>query len=241
MALPEILLWAFAISSAAWLLSYKLPYSVGLAKYRVAGSGLLMSVSALLAPLFLLLWLLHTFVLELYRIPSSSMLPNYLPGDFVLVAKSSYGLRLPGMRRTIFGSVGPMHGDVVVVRHPEQSEVRYIKRVVATSGEELTYRNKRLYINGVELGYGIPEAYTGLGRSSMLYGAMSVQEANDYTILLMPVAVAEPQGLDLLVPDRHLFVMGDNRDYSQDSRDWGAVHESLLIGRVVLVIRPASF
>lgn len=189
-------------------------------------------------PVLLIILLFRSFLFEPFKIPSGSMMPTLLIGDFILVNKYSYGLRVPVLN-TRFVSIGePVRGDVVVFKYPKQPSINYVKRLVGLPGDEITYRNRQLFINGkpAELKPVFP--YVGAGSNAKANGALifrEVLDGLDHQILVGdPSGGRGPEGT-WVVPEGHYFMMGDNRDNSEDSRVWGAVPERLLVGRASLV------
>lgn len=196
----------------------------------------LIEYSRSLFPVLLIVLLFRSFLFEPFKIPSGSMIPTLLIGDFIVVNKFAYGLRLPVTNTRIVPIGEPYRGDVVVFRYPVDPKVNFIKRLVGLPGDTITYRDKKLFVNGERV-----EA-TELGR----YSSMEVKcatprpDAERLTEALGPVShdilVHEGSGSrngQWEVPDGHYFVMGDNRDRSNDSREWGFVPEENLMGRAV--------
>ncbi|HQD57078.1 MAG TPA: signal peptidase I [Candidatus Competibacteraceae bacterium] len=199
-------------------------------------------------PVILAVLVLRSFIVEPFRIPSESMVPTLLKGDFILVNKFSYGLRLPVLNIQFAGSGRPERGDVVVFRYPREPSVAYIKRAIGLPGDHLAYRGKQLFINGqpvpltllpadpAEPGYQQFEEQLGPvkhriqvladGRWPMvgLWPGLQLQREADGSI-----------GWEYQVPDGHYFMMGDNRDNSSDSRVWGPLPEENLIGKAFLI------
>jgi signal peptidase I len=189
-------------------------------------------------PVLLLILLFRSFLAEPFKIPSGSMMPTLLVGDFILVNKFAYGLRLPVLNTKILSIGQPKRGDVFVFRYPENPKEDYIKRVIGLPGDEITYRNKTLYINGKE----IPESYLGpyagpseAGRS-MAGGQVKQEnlEGVEHRIMELPQVYIGHEGT-WKVPPGQYFAMGDNRDNSQDSRFWGFVPEANLVGRAFVI------
>jgi signal peptidase I len=183
-------------------------------------------------PVILAVLLLRSFLVEPFRIPSGSMMPTLLVGDFILVNKFSYGIRLPVLDTKIIEMGKPERGDVVVFRYPKDPNVDYIKRVVGLPGERVGYFNKVIYINGEAVGQVPSGVYVGKGSGVSMSGASKRQEKLgdvQHDILVMQRA----PGLEgeFVVPPGEYFVMGDNRDNSNDSRFWGAVPEANLVGK----------
>jgi len=188
-------------------------------------------------PVILIVLLFRSFLAEPFKIPSGSMMPTLLVGDFILVNKFAYGLRLPVLNTKIFDVGGPERGDVFVFRYPRNPKIDYIKRVIGLPGDEITYRNKTLYVNGKEIPQSYIGPYVGSGdegrkmagaeiRHEMLPGA-------EHDLLTWPLH-AGAEGT-FRVPAGHYFAMGDNRDNSEDSRYWGFVPEANLVGKAFVI------
>ncbi len=184
-------------------------------------------------PVLLVVFLLRGFVVEPFRIPSGSMLPSLYIGDFILVNKFAYGIKLPVLNKKIIDIDMPERGDVVVFRYPRDPSLDYIKRVIGLPGDHVAYYNKVLYVNNKPVARDYVGQYMGPGQTS----------ANDYTeklegaehsILLLPARPNNLQG-EWIVPEKTFFVMGDNRDNSNDSRVWGPVPENHLVGKAFMI------
>ncbi|HKJ10222.1 MAG TPA: signal peptidase I [Gammaproteobacteria bacterium] len=187
-------------------------------------------------PVILAVLLLRSFVVEPFRIPSQSMMPTLLVGDFILVNKFDYGLRLPVVDWKILPIGEPHRGDVAVFRYPRDPSVDYIKRIVGLPGDHIAYYNKTLYINGKEMKQVDDGSYMGVGAGVSMSGAKLRTEDLDgvkHHILTLP-NVTGLSG-DYVVPKGQYFVMGDNRDNSNDSRYWGTVPERDLVGKAFVV------
>ena len=186
-------------------------------------------------PIFLIVLVLRSFIFEPFRIPSASMMPTLLIGDFILVNKYEYGLRLPIIHKKIVDINIPKKGDVVVFRYPENPKIPYIKRIIGLPGDKITYYNKTLYINDILAEQTTSGEYSAYGSGLMMIGSLLISEdlgSIEYEILIDP----ERNSLEFetIVPDSHYFVLGDNRDNSKDSRYWGFVPEENLVGRAFL-------
>ncbi len=187
-------------------------------------------------PVLLIVLILRSFIAEPFRIPSGSMMPTLLHGDFILVNKFSYGIRLPVLHTKVWGNELPKRGDVIVFRYPEDPSLDYIKRVIGEPGDMLEYRNKTLYVNGQKMDQVDLGTYIGKGRDSQMSGASKKQENLDgveHEILINGLRLAIDN--TFTIPDGHYFVMGDNRDNSNDSRFWGTVPEKNLVGRAFMI------
>ena len=195
-------------------------------------------------PVILIVLVFRSFIAEPFKIPSGSMMPTLLIGDFILVNKFSYGLRLPVLGTKILSIGSPQRGDVFVFRFPnpdhdpkKQGE-DYIKRVIGLPGDEISYHNKTLFVNGKE----IPQSYLGPYEPG---GNSSGYEVHDETlpgvehhILKLPARLSK-EG-DWKVPAGQYFAMGDNRDNSEDSRYWGFVPEENLVGKAFVIWMNSS-
>ncbi len=183
-------------------------------------------------PVLLVVLLLRSFVVEPFHIPSSSMVPTLLVGDFILVNKFDYGLRLPVLHTKILGIGEPHRGDVMVFRFPPDPKVDYIKRVIGLPGDRIVYRNKTLYINGVQVPDRILGAYDGPDQLGAILRQEQLGKVT-HDIVTIP-GVASREGA-WTVPAGEYFVMGDNRDNSFDSRYWGFVPQKDLVGRAFFI------
>ena len=204
-----------------------------------------------LFPVILIVFLLRSFVFEPFKIPSGSMIPTLLIGDLILVNKFTYGLRLPVANTRLTEGHAVQRGDVVVFRYPPKPSVDYIKRVIGLPGDEVSYLNKRLTINGKE----VPQTAVSdfFDESTMEYFKQFNEQLGDvrHDIIVdtrRAAFIGNPdafpyrdncrysiEGVTCKVPEGHYFMMGDNRDNSLDSRYWGFVPEGNIIGRAFFV------
>jgi len=201
-----------------------------------------------LFPVFLIVLVLRSFIFEPFRIPSQSMMPNLWVGDFILVNKFSYGVRLPVLNAEIIDSGKPKNGDVAVFRYPVNPGINFIKRVIGIPGDHVVYKNKVLYINGAIMPQELLGPYIGKGSGKKMNAAALKNEnllGVNHELLLVP---QKPElshryfsefykngHIDLVVPEGQYFVMGDNRDESHDSRFWGLVPEDNLVGKAFMI------
>jgi signal peptidase I len=202
-------------------------------------------------PVILIVFLLRSFLIEPFKIPSSSMVPTLLVGDFILVNKYTYGVRLPVLNRKVIELGAPQRGDVMVFRYPEDTSLDYIKRVVAVPGDRIEYRNKRLSVNGTPVPVRQIEDYLSKERMQFSRRFVEKLDGTEHEVLLdedapalTPPARSFPfasncnynmSGLTCTVPPGHYFVMGDNRDNSSDSRVWGFVPDENIVGRAFFI------
>ena len=218
-----------------------------LAKRREARQGLLddgkepiaVDYSKAFFPVLAVVLILRSFVAEPFRIPSNSMMPTLLTGDFILVNKFTYGLRLPISNQKVLAMGEPARGDVVVFRPPHHPEQDWIKRIVGLPGDKISYRDGRLTVNGAPIAYTPIGSYQGRGNGAEMTGAQELSEQigeHVHRILLRTESPLLDQGEgDWVVPKGEYFVMGDNRDNSEDSRYWGFLPEQNLRGRAFLI------
>lgn len=201
-----------------------------------------------LFPIFFIVLILRSFIFEPFRIPSQSMMPNLWVGDFILVNKFSYGIRLPVLNNEIIDIGKPKNGDVAVFRYPVNPSINFIKRVIGIPGDHVVYRNKLLYINDQLIPQKMLGSYKGEGSGTKMNGALYKNEnllGVKHDILLTPnkpdmshmfFSLFFNNGdIDLVVPEGNYFVMGDNRDESHDSRFWGLVPEKNLVGKAFMI------
>ena len=187
-------------------------------------------------PVLLIVLVLRSFIAEPFRIPSGSMMPTLLHGDFILVNKFTYGLRWPVLHNKFWENNQPKRGDVIVFRYPENPSLDYIKRVIGVPGDRIDYRYKTLHINGVEMKQVDLGQFFGKGRDNQMTGADRKQE--DLVSLSHEMLIDKRRNSinkSWTVPDGHYFVMGDNRDNSNDSRVWGTVPEENLVGKAFMI------
>ena len=202
-------------------------------------------------PVILVVFLLRSFLVEPFKIPSGSMIPTLQIGDFILVNKYTYGIRLPVINKKVVELNSPQRGDVMVFRYPENPSLDYIKRVVGIPGDKISYMNKRLVINGQEVPLKRIDDYLNTDR--LYYSPRYVETLGTVTHEILieddaPPYVSQPSafpfrdechynstGVACVVPKGNYFVMGDNRDNSQDSRYWGFVPDENIVGRAFFI------
>lgn len=187
-------------------------------------------------PVLLIVLILRSFVAEPFRIPSESMLPTLHVGDFIVVNKFSYGVRLPVTYTRLVEVSSPERGDIVVFRYPREPSVNYIKRIVGLPGDQIAYYNRRVFVNGKAVPMERMGAYTPPGQNGRDDRLIEFRERlGDVThsVLLDPGG-GTLEG-EFVVPENHYFVLGDNRDHSNDSRRWGYVPAANLVGKAQMI------
>jgi signal peptidase I len=185
-------------------------------------------------PVILLVLLLRSFLAEPFRIPSGSMIPTLMVGDFILVNKFAYGLRDPVFHSKFLKVGAPKRGDVVVFRFPLDPTKDFIKRVIGLPGDRIAYRNKHLTVNGEAVPATADGVYTAGGSlPRVVYRFEEEIGSVKHRILVDPARAAED--FEYEVPAGHYFMMGDNRDGSDDSRRWGVVPERNLVGKAFFI------
>lgn len=202
-------------------------------------------------PVILIVFVLRSFLVEPFKIPSGSMIPTLLVGDFILVNKYTFGIRLPVINKKVIEVNNPQRGDVIVFRFPVDPSLDYIKRIVGVPGDKVAYLNKRLTINDQPIALRRVDDY--LDKEKLYYTPRFVEtlDAVQHEILVeddSPPFIAQTaqfpfrnnchynsEGVVCQVPPGHYFVMGDNRDNSQDSRFWGFVPDANIVGKAFFV------
>lgn len=188
-------------------------------------------------PVLVVVFLLRSFLVEPFRIPSTSLSPTLLKGDFILVNKFDYGIRLPVIHTKLWDIGEPKRGDIIVFRYPPNPSVDFIKRVIGVPGDKISYINKTLYVNGV------PQQQSVVGTQQAKDDddqAWQAQIRTEDLVGLKHQIYVDPTRnnqdvRDIIVPPHMYFVMGDNRDNSLDSRYWGFVPEKNIVGRGMLI------
>ena len=196
-----------------------------------AGEPAIVEYAKSFFPVLAAVFILRSFLFEPFQIPSSSMVPTLEVGDYILVNKFSYGIRLPVVRTKVFDLGAPERGDVMVFFPPHMNKTYYIKRVIGLPGDTISYRNKSLFVNGEP----VPREWLAAipdGRSRLHVGSETVAGETH----LMQVDMTRPaRDFTATVKPGHYFMMGDNRDNSSDSRVWGQVPEKDIVGKAVAV------
>jgi len=205
-------------------------------------------------PVIALVFFVRSFLYEPFKIPSGSMEPTLIAGDFILVNKFAYGVRLPVLNKKVIEIDQPKRGDVMVFRFPEDPSTDYIKRVIGVPGDKITYKNKRLTVNGQKLQYqnlpdylddaeDSPLAYrkrfsenlAGVQHDILNYEERPAYVRDPHNFPHRDMCTYDTEGFTCSVPPGHYFMMGDNRDNSGDSRYWGFVPDENIVGKAFFV------
>jgi signal peptidase I len=221
------LIWAVD----AWLLKPR----------RVAGGGappaepIVVEYARSFFPIILIVLLIRSFLFEPFRIPSDSMMPTLLDGDFIFVNKFGYGLRLPVLNTEIVSLGEPQRGDVVVFRLPSDPATNYIKRLVGLPGDRVVVREKRVYVNGEELPLRLDGMFEPMNSTPL--AQIAVEKLGDVEHRVLHIPERPSYDFDGVVPAGHFFMMGDNRDNSRDSRfpEVGFVPRENVVGKAVVI------
>ena len=245
-----VLLLAAIITGLLWLYDAKWAR-----KRRTAGEPepVVVDMARAFFPVIVVVFMIRSFWVEPFKIPSGSMKPTLLVGDFILVNKYTYGIRIPVINKKVLAVNDVKAGDVVVFRYPADPSVDYIKRVVGTPGDKVVYRGKRLTINGAPVPAQGAGFYTD-AELNYLRLPTFIEKLGEHNHQMMIVPAQPPvdlaqvrqfadrknceyndDGFSCTVPAGHYFMMGDNRDQSSDSRYWGFVPDDHIKGRAFLV------
>lgn len=188
-------------------------------------------------PILLIVFLFRSFLYEPFRIPSGSLKPTLLEGDFILVNKFDYGIRLPVIHKTIYKIHEPLRGDIIVFRWPPNPSYDFIKRVIGVPGDHISYINKILYVNGHEMPQTFMKEASDFDQTGNTFNVTQKEEnllGVKHAIFQNPnVTITDFK--DIVVPQGMYFAMGDNRDNSADSRYWGFIPEENIVGKAILV------
>ena len=251
MGFAAVLLLATTISGLIWGVDHFLLRP----KRGARAEPVVVEMARSFFPVILIVFLLRSFLYEPFKIPSESMLPTLQVGDFILVNKFTYGVRLPVINKKIVDLGAPERGDVMVFRYPEDPAKDFIKRVVGTPGDKIAYMQKRLSINGKAIETESLGTATEVDKRLGLRRFESFREKfgeKSHQMMVDPDAIGvrlsgvrqfpnrenceyNNDGVVCTVPAGHYFMMGDNRDNSDDSRYWGFVPEENIVGKAVRV------
>ena len=232
MSFPALMVTLVFVTGIIWLLDMFLwaPHRVKNQKEPLA-----VEYARSFFPIILVVLVIRSFIAEPFRIPSGSMLPTLHVGDFILVNKFTYGIRLPVLNSKIISLGEPERGDVLVFRYPKNPNVDYIKRVIGLPGDTVGYFNKTVYINGEAVSQDIQQ------KDIELLGLVPARNELRFEHLgeLGHAILVDPERRlvegEAVVPTGEYFVMGDNRDNSNDSRFWGTVPEENLVGKAFFI------
>ncbi|WP_250462926.1 signal peptidase I [Microbulbifer litoralis] len=226
---PLILLWLVVITGAIWLLD-----SLFLARRRESDTAepVLVEYAKSFFPVLAIVFILRSFVVEPFQIPSRSMVPTLQVGDFILVNKYAYGLRLPVSRTKVVDLGEPQRGDVMVFFPPHMNETYFIKRVIGLPGDKIELKDNVLYINGERAPQQLLQA---LPPANPQVEIMWEEIYGRRHLMAKHVRGGDFSNFSTTVPDGHYFMMGDNRDNSLDSRKWGFVPERDVVGKAFAI------
>ena len=249
-----ILFIALVVTGSIWLLDVLV---LKRGRDRDVPEPLLVEYAKSFFPVILVVFGLRSFLVEPFKIPSGSMMPTLLIGDFILVNKYTYGIRLPVINKKVVPLSNPERGDVIVFRYPADPGLDYIKRVVGVPGDVVEYRGKQLSINGQPirtvntgtysyvsngLNYITATVYdeylSDVGHTMMIESdkpPVNVRQGVDFPNRDSCSYNVDGEGFVCRVPDGHYFSMGDNRDASGDSRYWGFVPDENIVGKAFFI------
>jgi len=227
-----VMIIVLTITGLIWLLDIFV-----LSKKRAANAKdpILVEYSKSFFPVILLVFFIRSFIAEPFKIPSGSMMPTLLAGDFILVSKFSYGIRVPILNYTMIEVDKPKHGDVFVFHYPPKPSIDYIKRVVGLPGDVIEYKSKILYINDKKIEQIFVDKYPYVMNEIHQVEAKEFQEVLGHANHSILIHDLPGDNFKFEVPKGHYLAFGDNRDNSADSRVWGFVPEHNLVGRAFFI------
>jgi len=207
-------------------------------KTREKKPSVIVDTARSLLPILLIVVTLRSFIVEPFRIPSGSMMPTLEVGDFILVNKFIYGIRLPVLRKKIINISEPKRGDVFVFRYPERPWQNFIKRVVGLPGDIIKWDNDRLYVNNTLVAMEDKGPYTAIDQGGYKQEAIRYEEnltGKKHDIIIYKQPHGPIVSGSTVVPEGSYFAMGDNRFGSHDSRFWGFVPKENLVGKAMFI------
>ncbi len=239
---PLILVLATAITGLIWLLDILFLKPRRLKKLETAGQidestkeklleePVVVEYSISFFPVLAIVLVIRSFLFEPFQIPTGSMIPTLLVGDFILVNKYSYGVRLPVIGTKIVDVSEPQNGEIMVFIPPHQDEY-FIKRVVGIPGDRVRYQDKTLYINDEKQNQTFVAQIPPVNPRYLVYR----EKLGEFEHLIQRNPYRETRVEEWVIPEDHYFMMGDNRDQSSDSRYWGLVPEENIVGKAVAI------
>ena len=251
MGFAAVLLTATTLTGLIWLVD-----TLAFRKQRgaTAQDPVLVEMAKSFFPVILIVFMLRSFLFEPFKIPSGSMVPTLQVGDFILVNKYTYGIRIPVINKKIADMNSPQRGDVMVFRYPEDMSKDFIKRVIGTPGDTITYRDKRLTLNGKPVVTVATGSYTDTESGAVRFFETFTEQlaGKPHQMMVDPRfpsldlarvrqfpnksnCTYNDDGMSCKVPAGHFLMMGDSRDNSDDGRYWGFVPEENIVGKAVLV------
>ena len=239
---PLILVLGTAFTGLVWLLDYLVfrpqrqqsLVDAGdvdeATKESILAEPVVVEYSISFFPVLAIVLVLRSFLFEPFQIPTGSMIPTLEVGDFILVNKYTYGVRLPVIGTKVFEVDEPRNGEVMVFIPPHQSEY-FIKRVVGIPGDRVRYQDKTLYINGERQNQTFVAQIPPVNPKYLQYK----EKLGEVEHMIQRNPYRDTRVEEWVIPEGHYFMMGDNRDQSSDSRYWGLVTEENIVGKAVAV------
>jgi signal peptidase I len=231
--LPLILVWLAFVTAIIWLIDEW--FFARRRKSTQKKMPFLVDCARSFLPIILIVLVVRSFIINPYRVPSGSLEPTILTNEFIAVNQFAYGLRLPALNKKILSIGEPKTGDIVVFRYPGNTKINYIKRVIGTPGDHVVYKNKTLYINGKKAQQQYIKDAIDYGEEKVPVKVLRENLVNKPHLIYIRKQGGYVDKLDIVVPKNMYFMMGDNRDGSEDSRYWGFVPEANLEGKAFFV------
>lgn len=232
MSFPALMVTLVVVTGTIWLLDKWL-----WAPKRLPDQGepIIVEYAKSFFPIILAVLIVRSFFFEPFRIPSASMVPTLRVGDFILVNKFDYGVRLPVLNSKVIEMGQPRRGDVVVFRYPPNPQIDYIKRVVGLPGDRVQYKDKVVYINGQPMKQQPQDKAIDLMGIVAAKDKVLIEQLGEVSHVIAVAPGKQRAQVDIVIPKGEYFVMGDNRDNSSDSRFWGTVPEENLVGKAFYI------
>jgi len=187
-------------------------------------------------PVLLIILIIRSFIVQPYKVPTGSLSPTIIPVEFILVNQFAYGLKLPILNINILNIGEPKRGDLVLFRYPKNPKILFVKRVIGLPGDNITYYKKILKINGEITTQLFQNIDLDMEGEFPKIVKVKIENLNGLKHkIFIRDEINKDERFDIIVPNNFYFMMGDNRDSSNDSRHWGFVPKNNLVGKAFAI------